>query len=183
MCFLRKKVERMNIMKKRSVLLTLSVLLSVFALSVVCQNNAIAHAQASINVQILPSVGGTTDPAPGNYTYTEGDGHAILTATPESNWQFSYWLFSGPYTGGHKPGVMESNQIYANPADVTHDYDYGGYTYTYQAVFVPSSTASRPLGIPSDYFLPLAIVIVVIAGIVAVVAYSVGKRATKPASK
>jgi hypothetical protein len=173
----------MDKMKKQPVLLTLTLLLSIVTLSVVCQNNTIAHAQASINVQILPSVGGTTDPGPGNYTYTEGDGRAILTATPESGWQFSYWLFSGPYSAGHKPGVMESNQIYANPADVTHNYDYGGYSYTYQAVFVPSSIASRPLGIPIEYFLPLAIVIIVIAGIVAVVAYSLGKRATRPALK
>ena len=74
---------------------------------------------------------------------------------------------------------MESNRIYANPADVTHDYDYGGYTYTFQAVFYSLSTASKPLGIPTAYFLPLAIVVIVVAGVVAVVAYSLGRRAGK----
>lgn len=157
----------------------LTILATVIALGLISEVPTVANAQTAISIQILPSVGGTTNPAPGNYTYTQGGPHAVLTATADSNWQFAYWLFSGPYVGGHTPGVMESNQIYANPADVTHNYDYGGYTYTYQAVFIPSSTASKPLGFPTEYFLPLAVIIVIIAGTVGFLGYTFGKRQRK----
>ena len=157
-------------------ILALTVLISTVALVCFSENSAYAEAQPAITIQILPCVGGTTNPGPGNYTYTEGGPHAILTATANPDWQFAYWIFSGPYVGGHAPGLMETNQIYANPADVTHNYDYGGYTYTYQAVFVPSSTASRPLGIPAEYFLPLAIIVVIVAGIAGFLGYTIGKR-------
>ena len=156
--------------------LTIALLTSLIIFSLVNGDLAVARAQSSIHIQILSSVGGTTDPGPGNYTYTEGGDRAILTATADPDWQFAYWLFVGPYLSGHTPGVMESNQIYANPADVTHNYDYAGYTYTYQAVFVPSSIASRPLGFPTEYFLPLAIIIVVIAGLIGFLGYTIGKR-------
>ena len=165
---------------KYSSVLTLTIVISIIALVLVNSGSTVAMAQSSIAIQILPSVGGTTNPGPGNYTYTEGSGDkAILTAIADPNWQFAYWLFAGPYVGGHTAGVMESNQIYANPADVTHNYDYGGYTYTYQAVFVPSSTASKPLGFPTEYFLPLAAIILVVAGITGFLGYRIGKRTSK----
>ena len=165
--------------KKVTSILVLLLTVTIFALVQINESQTVANAQSSIHIQILSSVGGTTDPGPGNYTFTEGGDRAILTATADPEWQFAYWLFVGPYLSGHTPGVMESNQIYANPADVTHNYDYAGYTYTYQAVFVPSSIASRPLGFPTEYFLPLAIIIVVIAGITGFIGYTLGKRQRK----
>lgn len=166
----------MKRISKYTLILVLATLISVVTFILVTPDMGIANAQSSITLQILPSVGGTTDPGPGNYTYSEGGARAILTATAEPGWQFSCWVFSGPYMGGHQPGVMESNQIYANPADVTHNYDYGGYTYTYQAIFVPSSTASKPLGFPTEYFLPLAIIVAIVAMIAGFLGYTVGKR-------
>jgi hypothetical protein len=157
-------------------ILVLAMLISVVAFILVDEDMGVANAQSSITLQILPSVGGTTDPGPGNYTYYEGGARAILTATAEPGWQFSYWLFFGPNMGGHQSGMMESNVIYDNPADVTHNYDYGGYTYTYQAVFVPSSTGSKPLGFPVEYFLPLAVTVVVVAVIAGLLGYTLGKR-------
>ena len=56
-------------------------------------------------VVTLPSVGGTTDPAPGNYTYNSGD-VINITAIPDDGFQFAYWIISGEFTPGHTTGQI-----------------------------------------------------------------------------
>jgi hypothetical protein len=106
-------------------------------------------------IKIVPSVGGTTSPAPGTYTYTSGQ-TATLSATPNSGFQFHYWIVTGSYAPGHEaqpqwiPDVTEQvpsvpQSIYlqtqdslvfsTNPVTITCGY---GYTYQYQAVFTPA---------------------------------------------
>ncbi len=140
-------------------------------------------AQGAITIEVLSSVGGTTTPTPGTYTYTPSNGTAVLTAIPDSGWRFDHWVYDG-YTPGHSQSslpVDESNMIYDNPFDATHGYDTGGYTYSYQAVFVPSSVAASN----SVAGVPTAEVVIMVAGlaaavaVVGVAAYFVGKRKAK----
>ncbi|HTY76057.1 MAG TPA: hypothetical protein VMD05_10910 [Candidatus Nanoarchaeia archaeon] len=105
-------------------------------------------------VNILPSIGGTTTPAPGTYVYSNGE-PVMLQATPADGFAFHYWIVSGSYTPGHQAQptyianvtdqypTVPSNIYYPtidslvfsiNPVNITCGY---GYTYNYQAVFVP----------------------------------------------
>jgi hypothetical protein len=43
---------------------------------------------------IVTTEGGTTDPPPGTYEYSEGTG-AVVTAIPSSGYDFDYWLLNG----------------------------------------------------------------------------------------
>ena len=120
-------------------------------------------------VVILQSIGGTTSPAPGSYSYDNG--HVLtLTATPNANFTFHYWIVTGSYTPGHLaqpqyiPDVTgqfptvpsniytaptQDSVVFAtNPASITCGY---GYTYTYQAVFDPvnSTTPVIPTTTPT----------------------------------
>jgi hypothetical protein len=111
-------------------------------------------------VVIQPSTGGTTTPAAGTYNYPNGT-TITLQATPNTGYEFSYWVVSGNFTPGHEPTqittiVDENGTIIgefpvpsttginsltftANPANITCGY---GYTFTYQAVFTPTTAGS-----------------------------------------
>jgi hypothetical protein len=85
-------------------------------------------------VVILPTSGGTTSPAPGTYAIANAD-NLMLTATPDSGWQFSHWVISGQ---DMSHGTYEFTPTPTeNPYNVNHGY---GNTYAYQAVFVPTGT-------------------------------------------
>jgi hypothetical protein len=131
-----------------------------------------------LTIEVLSSLGGTTNPAPGIYSYSSPD-QAILTATAYPGWQFEQWTFSGPYTSGHvsiPSGNVEPNVILNNPADVTHNWDTAGYTYSYQAVFVPIAAASANKGVPISYVAILVVALAVIAVVAAAAVYRAGKR-------
>jgi hypothetical protein len=51
---------------------------------------------------ILSSSGGTTNPAPGTYTYTNGT-YASVTAIPDMHYLLSYWLLDGNPAGSANP--------------------------------------------------------------------------------
>lgn len=92
-------------------------------------------------VVVLVSGGGTTSPAPGRYALANAK-ELMLTATPNSGWQFSHWTISGSSTnhGGAPVNLTPTD----NPYSVDHGY---GYTYNYQAVFTPvGSTEPTPVG-------------------------------------
>lgn len=92
-------------------------------------------------VVVLVSGGGTTTPVPGRYALANA-ASLMLTATPNSGWQFSYWTISGSTTdhGGAPVNLTPAD----NPYNVNHGY---GYTYNYQAVFTPiGSTVPTPIG-------------------------------------
>lgn len=116
-----------------------------------------AQTDNEATVVVLPSVGGTTDPEPGTYNYTEGT-EITLTATPNEGFEFLYWIASGDFTPG--PGspnivIVDGEPISipafpqfdyitftTNPAQIICGY---GYTYQYQAVFAPiASGLSSP---------------------------------------
>lgn len=117
--------------------------------------------QETAIVVVSASAGGTTDPAPGAYTY---DYRATITlkATASSGFKFAYWLISGTYTPGHNvPPInypenaaadpnwvpafpspssvaQDSLVVSTNPLKVICGY---GYTYVYEPVFVPTTAA------------------------------------------
>lgn len=54
------------------------------------------------NLTITTTTGGTTDPIPGNYTYVNGTVVSI-TATPDINHKFEYWILDGANIGSNNP--------------------------------------------------------------------------------
>lgn len=101
-------------------------------------------------VVVLDSIGGSTNPEPGTYTYR--DGSVInLEATPDSGYTFQYWVAVGE--DGHPTALTD------NPTGITCGY---GYTYSYQAMFAPSDAAPAPTGIPDEYFYAIIIVLVIV---------------------
>lgn len=134
----------------------------------------------STTFEILDSVGGSTDPAPGTYTITQGiDSPAILTATPDDGWVFNHWECQG-YSPGHYAVIpSETNIMASNPIDVTHDYNTKGYVYIYQAIFVPAGTATVTTGVPLTYVAALAVVLIAVAGIAGFAAFKAEKRRAK----
>jgi hypothetical protein len=89
-------------------------------------------------VVVLASVGGTTTPKAG--TYALGDAKSFdLVATPVSGFTFDHWVIGGsPMShGAYSFTATPTN----NPYNVNHGY---GNTYSYQAVFKPTSTSPSP---------------------------------------
>lgn len=83
-----------------------------------------AFAQSTANVSILSSVGGTTDPAPGNYTYDDGQS-VTFTATADTSFVFLQWIISTP---------SGSSTALDSPITIPV---VGGTDYTVQALFSP----------------------------------------------
>jgi len=108
-------------------------------------------------VVIMPTTGGTTNPAAGTYVYPNGT-QFTLTATPNIGYAFHYWVVAGNNTPGHiqstpsiivdpdtgqqmgaipRPTInlgLDSLTFTAPSVTITCGY---GYTYQYLAVFDP----------------------------------------------
>ena len=113
-------------------------------------------------VVVLDSIGGSTNPGPGTYYYTDGT-TISLTATPDSGYEFVTWVAVGEE---NHPTTFTDN-----PTAITCGY---GYTYDYQAMFEPTGTTTTTTeGIPALYFYVIVIVLVIIAiiGIGAAIMY------------
>jgi hypothetical protein len=94
-------------------------------------------------VVVLPSVGGTTNVAPGTYALPDATDFN-LRATANSDWQFSHWAISGDITNhGSSPLNLTPTD---NPYNVNHGY---GSTYYYQAVFTPVGGSATPTPSPT----------------------------------
>jgi hypothetical protein len=117
-------------------------------------------------VAVIASTGGTSDPAPGTYTYNYGD-TITLKATADSGFKFLYWIICGTYTPGHnippinypenaasdpnwaptfpsQSTVAQDNLVTStNPLSIICGY---GYTFAYQPVFAPTTPTSANEG-------------------------------------
>jgi hypothetical protein len=117
-------------------------------------------------VAVIASTGGTSDPAPGTYTYNYGD-TITLKATADSGFKFLYWIICGTYTPGHnvppinypenaasdpnwaptfpsQATVAQDNLVTStNPLSIICGY---GYTFAYQPVFTPITPTSANEG-------------------------------------
>jgi hypothetical protein len=156
-------------MKMNSRKSTLStILVAAFLLAIVSQGISFVSAQNDVaKVIVMPTTGGTTDPAPGEYTYSNGT-NIVLTAIPDNGYKFSYWVITGDLLPGHaasqsQPGQFvdpqtgevttfpakitvspaDSLTFQTNPTNITCGY---GYSYTYTAFFEPVSLPSPTPG-------------------------------------
>jgi hypothetical protein len=113
---------------------------------------------------ILSSLGGTTEPAPGTYTYTNGT-YASVTATPDTHYLFDYWLLDGNPAGSANPiSVLMTDDHTLQPIFVLRNYTLtitataGGTTnpapgtYTYNAGSLISVTAIPSSGYVFDHW-------------------------------
>ncbi len=94
-------------------------------------------------VGILAGAGGTTNPPPGVYHLANAT-QFNLNAIPDSGWQFSHWVISGPNLshGGYPYTATPTD----NPYNVNHGY---GNRYDYQPVFTPTGTGPTPTPTPT----------------------------------
>jgi Divergent InlB B-repeat domain len=126
----------------------LTLLTSLLLLAALNSNVISVKAQGQATVNILDSVGGTTDPAAG--TITPADGTPVtLTATANDNFVFQYWIISTS---------EGATIVYDNPASLDVS---GGVTYDVQAIFQPIQLPPR--GIPVTNSATAAIVVVLAA--------------------
>jgi hypothetical protein len=151
---------------------SVAVLLFGLLMTLASQSAYLATAQTTVaTVIVMPTIGGTTDPAPGQYTYENGT-VIVLTAIPDAGYVFSYWIITGELFPGHTSSQVQPVQIIDpetgevigtfpvrpttsaidsltftnNPANITCGY---GYSYTYTAVFSPVSSPTSPSPTPS----------------------------------
>ena len=111
---------------------------------------------------IVPALGGTTNPLPGEYTTTFED-TITLQATPNSGYKFEKWIISGQYAPGHNiPAITYPNFVDPDDPDYVPDFPSPsavqadalvtstnpltvicgyGYTYVYQPVFIPTTSS------------------------------------------
>jgi len=114
---------------------------------------------------ITVTIGGTTDPLPGTYTYVKGT-VASVTAIPGINYRFEYWILDGINVGAHNPieVLMDSSHVLqAVFAQITHQLtitstergatDPSSGTYTYVNGTVANVTAIPQAGYSFDYWL------------------------------
>jgi hypothetical protein len=112
-----------------------------------------APASSDAIVEVLNSIGGTTNPGPGTYYYANGT-TINLQATPDSGNTFVYWVATG--TDGHPTTISD------NPTNIDCGY---GYTYSYQAMFAPAGTETSSGGMTNVYLYVVIVVLAVIAAI------------------
>ena len=126
----------------------LTLLTSLLLLAALNSNVISVKAQGQATVNVLDSIGGTTDPAAG--TTTPADGTPVtLTASDNSGFIFQYWIISTS---------SSSNVVYDNPTSITVS---GGVTYSIQALFQPIELA--PGSIPVTNQSTAAIIVVLAA--------------------
>jgi hypothetical protein len=106
---------------------------------------------------VLAGAGGTTDPAPGTYTFTNEP--VSLKATADEGFEFLYWVVKGAIPGHDAIETSASLEIICQ----------AGYTFSYQPVFKPSAAALPSAGVPSEYFYA-AIIILAIVAVIAIAA-------------
>jgi len=127
--------------------------------------SSVAMAQTSqAEVIVVNSIGGTTDPAAGDYFYNEGD-TINITATAGDGFTFQYWVIQVLYTSATNqppvvvpgegeepwPTLPSSTTVAQDTAIITqnplHIICGFGYTIMYQAVFVPTTTTLPSAGL------------------------------------
>jgi hypothetical protein len=144
--------------KTKSAIVFLLLLLAAALLTSTLSLTSVQAQTDQATVVVAPSMNGTTNPAPGTYNYSNNT-DIVLTATPDTGYAFHFWIISGGYTPGHTGTSYsyifdpETGQLIAqipHPdtsgidslvyAESTLNIKCGfGYTYTYQAVFTPTT--------------------------------------------
>jgi len=120
-----------------------------------------APATSDAIVNVVDSIGGTTNPVSGTYHYANGT-TISLEATPSSDYSFQYWVAVGE--DGHATVISD------NPTNIICGY---GYTYSYQPMFAPKGTSPTSTSIPEMYLYVIIAVLAILAvvGLVLAVMY------------
>jgi hypothetical protein len=126
--------------------LTLLTSLIVFA----ALNASVISAQTQATVNVLTSIGGTTDPS-GTNTYADGTS-VTFTATADAAYQFVNWIFSTD---------VGANLTTTNPMTLSVT---GGTTYNVQAVFAPVLPPPGIGGLPVNLGAAAYVVVLPAAG-------------------
>ena len=108
-------------MNKSRKIIALTLLTSLIVYAALGAMSVNAQSQATVN--ILASVGGTTDPTPGEHTYYDGTS-VTFTATPDGTFVFQNWIISTDQGSSSTPEASVVIPVV------------GGTTYTLQAIFV-----------------------------------------------
>jgi hypothetical protein len=112
---------------------------------------SVIQAQGQATVNMLNSIGGTTDPAPGTNTYADGTS-VTFTATEDSSFFFINWIIA----------TAEGSSIVAdNPITIPV---VGGTTYDVQAVFSPILPVPGVTTIPANLATAATVVVLTSAG-------------------
>jgi hypothetical protein len=156
-------------MKSKVFGLFFALTIATLLLSIASIPSVNAQQETDINIEILASVGGTTNPAPGMYAFPEGETYTI-TAIASEGFVFDHWLMTGDMSP-HIPGEPPAEILMLHDNPLVGDCGYG-YTYQIQAVFMPVSAAALP-SVPVLYVVAIAIVVGILS---AVGAYMVGKK-------
>ena len=127
----------------------------IFALTLIVSLLAVAafagviSAQSQATVDILSSIGGSTDPAAGTHMYDDGTS-VMFTATPDPESVFQYWVIATD---------AGSSTVTENPITLPV---VGGTTYNIQPVFSPLLPAPGVTNLPTN--MATAAIVVVLAG-------------------
>jgi hypothetical protein len=119
---------------------------------------------SDVIVTLLNSLGGKINPGPGTYYFSNGSA-VNLQATPDSGYDFQFWVAVGPN------GTLAT--VKDNPTNINSGY---GYAYSYQAMFVPSSSVAPSGGIPLIYLYVIIVVLAIVAAIGVAAALVVRRR-------
>ena len=116
----------MIFMAKTSKVISLTILMSLLLLTALSFTAVGVNAQTNATVNVLDSIGGSTDPAAGTYTYNDGT-PVTFTANPGVGTNvpatFSFWVI----TSNGETRVVTDNPV-SFPVS-------GGVTYNVQAIF------------------------------------------------
>jgi len=118
----------------------------------------------NLQLTITATIGGTTDPPPGNYTYLNGTTISV-TAIPEKNYVFAHWILDGINVGSQNPidVLMTSNHtlhaVFLQLFELTIIANVGGTTdpppgtYNHTNGTTVDVTAVPDIGYSFDYWL------------------------------
>jgi uncharacterized membrane protein len=88
------------------------------------QNHVLEAIFVIINctLKIESTVGGTTDPSPGTYTYNK-DSNVTVSARPDSGYKFDHWILDGVDVGSDNPYTitMDSNHTLKAVFQITYN--------------------------------------------------------------
>ncbi len=125
-------------------------------------------------VAILHAVGGYTTPAEGAYYFSNG--YPIkITAYADNDWKFDHWVISGNTStthSGYPFTLTPTDNPYSTVCGV-------GYTYAFQPVFTPVSTAPPTTttgNISTEVIIIIVVVVIIIAVVSAIIGYAVARR-------
>ena len=158
MIITNKQLKPKKFTNKSVMTVALALLVATVTLSIISSPIAFAIEDHEITtIVILPTTGGTIDPAVGNHTYANNTALTV-TATPDAGYEFLYWNVTGIMNDSGEHDDMSTNEtdmghngpfrdvsdldsLILTDKSITFNIDCA-YVYQYQAFFTPTATAT-----------------------------------------